>query len=1340
MTAVVEIDAAGSRSADGAGVHPGPRRGRRWAGIIILLVAVVAVTVILTGIGVRWAHQVAATDFEDRLKFAARDLAAGFPIEVVESLFMGGGEASATPAGVQQLLERWRAFLPARYEVALLAWRGGGLRIGAASDGPAVSKLAGRLGAQRSASEISSCLMDGGVARWLNERGERWVCAAAPIRDLATGSPIAAAAVAGPEPAQRHLFHHLANQVVAMALLIVVAVGVGGSVLLWRERQPYPVRVRWRHTETVLTAIIGLLAMGAVTRVVEVARERDLRMRFRHAAEGLAGAVRMALREMATHQASIVRFFDSSEIVTEPEFDRFAAPLLRRALFDALIWAPRVTREGAEGPEAAGWTRAGRRALAYEENEPMGEAAVMAPVMYAVPSEARSIWRDRDLFSASVISSALHRAAADLATVVTDEVSAPAGAKETRGRCLVTAVYRSRPSVVGPDGWVVGFVNPQRVADAIVGRIAGLEPSLRIEVVELGVLWRLPVEAALHYPMLWAGRPWALVCHPPADPSEPTVWPFMPLRAWGLATVVTLTALVGLMCSREVRLEREVVWRTRELAESEEDLRVTLHSIHDGVLATDAEGRVTLMNPEAERLTGWTSAEAVGQPSHEVFRIVSGATGEPAPDPVRQVLDTGLAVGLANDTLLIARDGRRTQIADSAAPIRLSDRPQPAGVVLVFRDVSEEYAARQALAESERRYRLLFERMDDGFALHEVIRDEQGRPCDYRFLEVNPAFERQTGLRANDLLGRTLREALPGTAPEWVERYARVVETDQPDEFEHYHAPTGRYYHVTAFRTDRDRFATLFLDITDRQRAFDELRRQRQVLNDIIETVQDGISVLDLDFKIRFTNSTMRRWYAANLPLEGRTCHEVYHNQTEPCANCPTLRCLASGRRELSIVPGLPGSPVEWVEVYAYPMHDPVTGQITGVVEFVRDITAQRRAEEEQQRMQARMTEVQRLESLGVLAGGIAHDFNNILMAILGNAELASQDLPPHSPARVNLSEIAISARRAAELCRQMLAYAGRGRFIVETFDLNRLVGEMLGLLKTSISKRAVLNVHLEPNIPPISADPSQIRQVVMNLIINASEAIGDRSGTITVRTGVMNCDRRYLVQAAFENDLPEGLYVVLEVADTGCGMDHATLSRIFEPFFTTKFTGRGLGLSAVLGILRAHKGGIKVYSEPGKGSLFKVLLPASTAPIQSESPPALEIVGWEGGRVLFVDDEESVRTLGARMLERMGFEVTVAADGREALEIFAQRPGEWSLVVLDLTMPQMGGEEAYRRLRELRADIPVVLASGYSSEELGARFASKGFAGFLQKPFTMVELQRAVVLALRKNRSDGDA
>lgn len=391
----------------------------------------------------------------------------------------------------------------------------------------------------------------------------------------------------------------------------------------------------------------------------------------------------------------------------------------------------------------------------------------------------------------------------------------------------------------------------------------------------------------------------------------------------------------------------------------------------------------------------------------------------------------------------------------------------------------------------------------------------------------------------------------------------------------------------------------------------------------------------------------------------------------------------------------------------------------------VRDISDDVRAEQERRLIEVQIQQTQKLESLGVLAGGIAHDFNNILMAVMGYAELAMEMVPPQSAARSSLREIVTAARRAAELCRQMLAYSGRAAFSLEWTDLKELVEEMAHLLKTSISKKAILNLNLEKGLPPVMADPSQIRQIVMNLIINASDAIGDRSGVINIAIGASRCDEGYLERTELRETLPPGLYVHLEVSDTGCGMDAETRARIFEPFFTTKFTGRGLGLAAVLGIVRAHKGAVKVYSEPGKGTSFKVLLPAvdgrAADDASTRDPGAVRSVGK--GTVLLVDDEESLRALGVSMFERLGYRVFTAADGREALDLYRENGAAIDLIFLDLTMPHMDGAEAFSELRRMNPNIRVIIASGYSEEDVAARFAGKGLAGVLQKPFTLERL-----------------
>ena len=392
------------------------------------------------------------------------------------------------------------------------------------------------------------------------------------------------------------------------------------------------------------------------------------------------------------------------------------------------------------------------------------------------------------------------------------------------------------------------------------------------------------------------------------------------------------------------------------------------------------------------------------------------------------------------------------------------------------------------------------------------------------------------------------------------------------------------------------------------------------------------------------------------------------------------------------------------------------------------DITERKQAEERQKKLEAELQQAQKLESLGVLAGGIAHDFNNLLMGVLGNAEIAVLELPPESPARGELKNITTAALRAAELTKQMLAYSGKGKFVVETLNLSKLVREMAHLLQVSISKNVVLKYNFADSLPAIEADASQIRQIVMNLILNASEAVGETSGVVTVSTGMIEADRSYLAETYLDENLPEGHYVSLEVADTGCGMDEQTQQKIFDPFFTTKFTGRGLGLAAVLGIVRGHGGALKIYSELRQGTTFKILFPASRQPTKESIGDSATEQGWRGsGGILVVDDEETVRIATKRMLETLGFTVLTAEDGREALEVFRSRVDEILVVLLDLTMPHLGGEETYRELRRIRPDTRVILSSGYNEQEITSRFAGKGLAGFIQKPYGVRQLREKI-------------
>ena len=400
------------------------------------------------------------------------------------------------------------------------------------------------------------------------------------------------------------------------------------------------------------------------------------------------------------------------------------------------------------------------------------------------------------------------------------------------------------------------------------------------------------------------------------------------------------------------------------------------------------------------------------------------------------------------------------------------------------------------------------------------------------------------------------------------------------------------------------------------------------------------------------------------------------------------------------------------------------SGEIVGASQVARDITEQKRAAEH-------LRQTQKLESLGVLAGGIAHDFNNLLVGILGNANLALDLLPSDSPGVVPIQAVVSAGEKAAELTRQMLAYSGHGRFVLKRINLSAYIRQVMPLIEAAISRTVELRLDLVEDLSAIEADTAQMQQLLMNLVINGAEAIPDgKPGTVTVTTRREEVDEHsvHSPTGSVSCDLKQGTYVVLEVQDNGTGMDEQTQARIFEPFFTTKFTGRGLGLAAVLGIVRGHSGAIHVLSTPGGGSTFRVLLPA--AAVQQDSAReqlqrADSLTGW--GTVLFIDDEEIVRSLAERALKTHGYTVLLAKDGEQGLKLFRENADNIRGVVLDLTMPVMSGEETLRRLKEIRTDIPVILSSGFGEMEAMSRFKGQGLAGFLQKPYQSTLLLKKV-------------
>jgi PAS domain S-box-containing protein len=496
----------------------------------------------------------------------------------------------------------------------------------------------------------------------------------------------------------------------------------------------------------------------------------------------------------------------------------------------------------------------------------------------------------------------------------------------------------------------------------------------------------------------------------------------------------------------------------------------------------------------------------------------------------------------------------------------------------------------------------------------------------------------------------------------------------------------------------------------------------------LVENIDLGITLIDEDFRIVMVNRKQASLFGKDPSwFAGKECFREFQRKGAPCPGCHGVEAMVSGKAVVRENEGVreDGSTFS-VRIQAYPVLA-ADGSPRGFIEVVEDVTEQKRSVEERRRLEERMQQSQKLESLGVLAGGIAHDFNNLLVSMLGNVDMALNKVANESPVRPFLQRIEGAVQRAADLTNQMLAYSGKGRFVVEPIDMTRVVEEMVHLLKTVVSKRALLNLQLAKGLPLVEGDATQLRQVVMNLITNASDAIGDADGVVTVRTGVTEVDDTYPGGSVLDEAIGEGRYVYVEVTDTGCGMDAATRDRIFDPFFTTKHTGRGLGLAAVLGIVRGHRGGLRVYSERGRGTTFKVLLPALSASAPSLPGPGEEEVPEEvpagGGTVLVADDEEAVREVASMMLESGGYEVVPAVDGQEAVEIFRREPGRFAAVILDMTMPRMGGEEAFREIRRTAPGIPVILSSGYNEQESVNRFVGKGLSGFIQKPYRSKDL-----------------
>ncbi len=743
-----------------------------------------------------------------------------------------------------------------------------------------------------------------------------------------------------------------------------------------------------------------------------------------------------------------------------------------------------------------------------------------------------------------------------------------------------------------------------------------------------------------------------------------------------------------------------------------------LENMRAMVCELDSTGVMTYLSPTVSEILGYSVDEVLGRPGFEWIH---------ADDVPAVAMLVTVAIAQEQGARFVYRaqhkSGHWVWLEGTSSIYRGADGSLR--IVALSRDVTDLKVAGDALRDSEDRFRAIAENAQDFIA--EL--DAAGR-----FLFASPNCRTIFGREPEALIGKTIREVgilddvHPDDQDAFVGGYDRnVVSRGRGHILLRLRVADGswRWFESTASAYTRSdgslRAVVIARDVSERVRAEQELQQSEERYRGVAEASRDLITEMDAEGRLVYAS-----------PM----CKEVLGYDPEEVVGTTPFALLHPDDIERAVASYLSGVEAEasrtmapyrvrhrdgswrWLEggvSFPYRIAD-------GTLHFItvsRDITERLQAEHERHELEKSMQQAQKLESLGVMAGGIAHDFNNLLTPILGGTALALMDLPPESPIRARLQMIQKAAHRAAALTNQMLAYTGKESLQIEVLSVSTLVEEMGRLLESAVSEQAEIHYDLQQDLPAVEADAAQLSQVVMNLITNAAEALGHGGGRISIRTGVVEADRATLSRTVPSADLAEGPYVFFEVSDTGCGMDEQTRGKIFDPFFTTKFTGRGLGLAAVLGIVRSHGGGIELESVPDLGTRFRVLLPCSkhSAPGLREQPSDIE--AWRGrGTVLVVDDDDGVRELTQDTLERAGLDVLCARDGREAVAVVRHHADAIDLVLLDRTMPASSGEEVFDEIRRLRPDVPIVLVSGYSQDSVRDQFAGRDLAGFLHKPF----------------------
>ncbi|WP_448384115.1 PAS domain S-box protein [Desulfosoma sp.] len=782
------------------------------------------------------------------------------------------------------------------------------------------------------------------------------------------------------------------------------------------------------------------------------------------------------------------------------------------------------------------------------------------------------------------------------------------------------------------------------------------------------------------------------------------------LAAWllGLGAVGTVSFFV-----RRRILEREAMHR--QVAARERLWRSVVDSLQDPLIVLDAQRTVRLINPAGAALTDRAVEEIQGKPCQEVFFHWHAFSGGCSPKicPVQRAMETGKTSVLTMPLTL--RDGSTRHFHVVFTPMRSNGGP-PVGVIGSFREVTEQVVAHRALKQKTQEMRQIFQNMFGGFALHEILTDENGRPVDYRFLDVNPAFEQLTGLKAQEVVGKTLRDVLPDAASFSVERYGRVALTGEPTAFEAYEPSLQKHFSIRAFQPKPGQFGTIFFDITERKKAEEALEKSARLFRDLFEKSSEIQLLVDPEeARIVDANEAAEKFYGwSRRELRGMALREICTvPETEVRAR---LERVAKGQGEKLLTRHRTASMAKpSVEVNMGPVT--LDGK-TYVLCFVHDVTQREQLEEQ-------LRHAQKMQAIGQLAGGVAHEFNNILQVMNGFVEMVLKDLPADDSNRKKLDRVLEGGLKAARLVQQLLAFSRKQILRPVPADLNEMVGDFCKMARKLVGETIAVHFASAPDLWTVKVDRPLLEQVLLNLVINARDAM-PQGGKLLLETANVVLDEGYV------KDHPHarpGPYVMISVTDTGCGMTPEVMERIFEPFYTTKEVGKGtgLGLSVAYGIVKQHDGLIHVYSEPDKGTTFRIYLPRFEG--EAEKTPDVVEPEIRGGTetILLAEDDPGVRSYLVTVLREAGYHVVEARNGVEAVEQYVRHMETVDLLVCDMVMPTMGGEEAVAMIRRGGRRIPVVFMSGYPGRVNGVPGPSASDSVFLEKPIKRGELLKAI-------------